>query len=203
MQQGQVSIWVPIIVGAIGFIGVVAGQLVNAWREDRRWKREQEREELRWKRQREADDVKYFHESGLDWREKRIELYGDYLNSVRIFEEHLGKFWFSTAEALDEHQKEEYAIWQDVERAARRVEFVASDDGLALLHEFRDKMKLSARLLAAQHNTECNCVARGVERLRKKYSDCQAYDRKFVNCMRAELGATAQMARYAPSELQT
>lgn len=45
MQSGQVSVWVPIIVGVIGLIGVIAGQLVNAWREDRRWKREREREE--------------------------------------------------------------------------------------------------------------------------------------------------------------
>ena len=43
MQSGQVSIWVPIVVGIIGLIGIVAGQLVNAWREDRRWRREQER----------------------------------------------------------------------------------------------------------------------------------------------------------------
>lgn len=51
MQSAQVSVWVPIAVGVIGVLGVISGQLINAWREDRRWKREQEREELRWQRE--------------------------------------------------------------------------------------------------------------------------------------------------------
>jgi hypothetical protein len=42
MQTPQVSIWVPIIVGIIGLVSVVAGQLINAWREDRRLKRERD-----------------------------------------------------------------------------------------------------------------------------------------------------------------
>jgi hypothetical protein len=187
MQLSQVSIWVPIIVGAIGFIGVVAGQLVNAWREDRRWKRDQEREEFRWKRQCEADDVKYAHESALDWQNKRIELYGEYLRAVRILGDHLRKSWFSTTEALDKHCKEEWVIWQEVEHVARQVEFVASDGGLALLYEFRDKMK-PLQLLASAHNLECDCIARSVERLRKKCADCQEYTRRIVKVMRAELG---------------
>jgi hypothetical protein len=37
MGTQQVSIWVPIVVGVIGCVGIIAGQLVNAWREDRRW----------------------------------------------------------------------------------------------------------------------------------------------------------------------
>lgn len=33
MQSGQVSVWVPIVVGLIGVLGVIAGQLVTTWRE--------------------------------------------------------------------------------------------------------------------------------------------------------------------------
>ncbi|MFE3002673.1 hypothetical protein ACFXG4_47875 [Nocardia sp. NPDC059246] len=32
---GQVSVWVPIVVAALGFIGVLGAQLIAAWREDR------------------------------------------------------------------------------------------------------------------------------------------------------------------------
>jgi hypothetical protein len=33
MQSGQVSVWVPIAVGFIGVLGVIAGQLVTTWRD--------------------------------------------------------------------------------------------------------------------------------------------------------------------------
>lgn len=49
MLNAQVSVWVPIVVGVIGLLGVVAGQLINTWREDRLWRRELDREEVRWR----------------------------------------------------------------------------------------------------------------------------------------------------------
>ncbi|MDI5979851.1 hypothetical protein [Amycolatopsis magusensis] len=58
MQSGQVSVWVPIVVGVIGLVGVIAGQLVSAWREDRRWRREQVREDMRWARENKRESVK-------------------------------------------------------------------------------------------------------------------------------------------------
>ncbi|QUQ69749.1 hypothetical protein [Kutzneria sp. CA-103260] len=55
MQSGQVSIWVPILVGLIGVLGVVLGQLVTAWRERSREASASRR----------ADDIY--------WRDKRLE----------------------------------------------------------------------------------------------------------------------------------
>jgi hypothetical protein len=83
MQTGQVSIWVPIAVGIIGLIGIVAGQLVNAWREDRRWKRDQQRDELRWQQERDKELAKLAHDSVLDWRDRRLSTYVEYLNSLQ------------------------------------------------------------------------------------------------------------------------
>jgi hypothetical protein len=37
-----VSVWVPIGVAGVGFIGVLASQWIGSWREDRRWRRERE-----------------------------------------------------------------------------------------------------------------------------------------------------------------
>ncbi|SFB45681.1 hypothetical protein SAMN05216266_11285 [Amycolatopsis marina] len=53
--MSQVPVWVPIVVAALGFVGVVTSQLIAGWREDRRWRREAEREDLRWRRERQRD----------------------------------------------------------------------------------------------------------------------------------------------------
>ncbi|MGV9664378.1 hypothetical protein [Nocardia niigatensis] len=42
---GQVSVWVPIVVAALGFVGVLGAQLIAAWREDRRWRRDSARQD--------------------------------------------------------------------------------------------------------------------------------------------------------------
>lgn len=75
MKDGQVSVWVPIIVGVIGFLGVIAGQLINAWRE-------QKREELRWKRESQRESMKLRHENVAQWRETRLSAYTTLLDSV-------------------------------------------------------------------------------------------------------------------------
>lgn len=44
MQSGQVSIWVPVGVAILGIVGIVIGQLINAWREERRLDRDVQRD---------------------------------------------------------------------------------------------------------------------------------------------------------------
>ncbi|WP_156213034.1 hypothetical protein [Lentzea aerocolonigenes] len=83
MGAGQVSIWVPLVVGVIGLAGVICGQLINAWREDRRWKREQEREDLRWQREQEKNDTEREHRNMLDWRDRKIEIYSELLGAFK------------------------------------------------------------------------------------------------------------------------
>ncbi|MDI5977669.1 hypothetical protein [Amycolatopsis magusensis] len=53
MSSAQVPLWVPILVGLLGVAGVVTAQVITTLREERRWRREQQREDLRWERQRE------------------------------------------------------------------------------------------------------------------------------------------------------
>lgn len=40
-----VSVWVPLGVAAVGLAGVIAAQLIAAWRDDSRWRRDRERHE--------------------------------------------------------------------------------------------------------------------------------------------------------------
>lgn len=77
MPAGQVPVWIPIVVGVIGVAGVLAGQFIGAWREDKRWTREWEREKARW--QREDND---------HWKEVRLDYYIKYIrimNNMVIF----------------------------------------------------------------------------------------------------------------------
>jgi hypothetical protein len=51
-MSSSVPLWVTIAVAFVGFAGVLGAQFIAAWREDRRWRREQEREDKRWERER-------------------------------------------------------------------------------------------------------------------------------------------------------
>lgn len=48
-------------------VGVISGQLVSAWREQRR-------EEIRWRREREKEELQRRREDYLHWRNKRLEV---------------------------------------------------------------------------------------------------------------------------------
>ena len=80
MQNTQVSIWIPIIVGVIGLIGVISGQLVNAWREDRRWRRDQAREV-------ERERIRLLHASIESLRDTRLMVYGELLDHLNVLVE--------------------------------------------------------------------------------------------------------------------
>jgi hypothetical protein len=81
---------VPVVVAVLGIVGIISGQLVNAWREDRRWRRELEREDLRWQRERERDherqeiersreDLRHAQDARIEWRLQRFETYKQFL----------------------------------------------------------------------------------------------------------------------------
>ncbi|MEU4520502.1 hypothetical protein AB0F52_17620 [Amycolatopsis sp. NPDC024027] len=89
MPSGQVSVRVPIVVGIIGLVGVVAGQLINSRREDRRWEREAAREELRHRRETERLAAERAHAIALHWSQERKDAYagllketGEYLSAL-------------------------------------------------------------------------------------------------------------------------
>lgn len=83
----------------LGVIGVVVGQLVNAWREDRRWSREVAREDLRWKREQERLQAEREHELKAYWRNERLRLYSSFSG--------LAQSWANLLQdAIDDLQKD-------------------------------------------------------------------------------------------------
>jgi hypothetical protein len=85
MLTGQVSVWVPIVVGLIGVVGVVAGQSINAWREHRN-------EEIRWAREKQRD----VRQDQLAWRDKRLRIAVDFLITLNIWRELAVGMWHET-----------------------------------------------------------------------------------------------------------
>ena len=85
MLTGQVSVWVPIVVGLIGVAGVVAGQVINAWRERRN-------EEIRWAREKQRDA----HQDRLVWREKRLKIAVEFLITLNVWRELAVDVWHET-----------------------------------------------------------------------------------------------------------
>ncbi|WP_440100316.1 hypothetical protein [Streptosporangium sp. H16] len=91
MASGQVSVWVPIAVAVLGIFGVITGQLVSAWREDRRWQRELAREDLRWEREQVREGDKRSHEAQLRWGEERLSVYVDFAKVMGEWKEILNE----------------------------------------------------------------------------------------------------------------
>jgi hypothetical protein len=70
------------MVAALGIIGIVAGQLINAHREDKRWRREQAREDLRWKRESDRRTEDRAHDTARYWRDERVRVFSAFLAAI-------------------------------------------------------------------------------------------------------------------------
>ncbi|PKV90303.1 hypothetical protein ATK30_1047 [Amycolatopsis echigonensis] len=131
--------WVPIVVGMIGLVGVVAGQLVNAWREDRRWRREQEREDVRWARESKRESVK------LD-RDTKILIFGELLQSLNRAHSLLDRIREASGkEALKGITSEYLNNVHKIRAKAAEVQLICSPD----MHRFFSKGMSDMWLLPA------------------------------------------------------
>lgn len=205
MQASQVSIWVPIVVGIIGLVGIVAGQLVNAWREDRRWRREREREELRWKREAEAEAVKRAHDSLIDWRNRRISTYGEYLESIHGLIKMATKATMhsATIDGINSFTREYHECEKIYNDIGERVRLLASDEIVFIMKYNALTMQLPVPvtvhvpkpvlmvpLTAEEARVEAEDDMRKIRKeLQEHVTHAWAYYHDLTNQMRADLGA--------------
>lgn len=151
MQSGQVSWWVPIIVGLLGIAGIAIGQIINTrkedtrWerekiREEERWRRETEREERRWERERARDEIRIRTEkeierarqmsaARLEWRTERLTAYTTYMASVRAFDQGYGVAYI-VFDHVDRHTAKDGddVRLRTVEEAALGISMLAGSD---------------------------------------------------------------------------
>lgn len=131
MQTGQVSVWVPIIVGVLGLVGIVAAQFVNAWREDRRWKREQEREDVRWQRELDKHSIERRTADLAHWRDKKFETYSallKYMKTWSLFLFETVRDWHDKESSLPEEVKATcHQYFEDSYDYRNEVELIATD----------------------------------------------------------------------------
>ncbi|HWD00857.1 MAG TPA: hypothetical protein VG674_00085 [Amycolatopsis sp.] len=190
MQSGQVSVWVPIVVGVIGLLGVVAGQLVNAWRE-------RKREELRWRRERHTESIKLNHEHAAQWRETKIKIYRELLESLRKAESVLYTMLHPNDEGLilpqgAVYQYEEPELLPDVYRDAINAAMAIVEDAkLVCSEEFFDVLgtdQLPILLFTIEmatgpvdQSSKMDLLSRGLHKL-------QEFRAIFLEAARKELG---------------
>jgi hypothetical protein len=194
-------------------VGIVAGQLVNAWREDRRWRREQEREDLRWKREAEKEAAKRAHDSLIDWRARRISTYGEYLESIHVLITMATRaFTHSrTTDAIDSFTKEyqeNEKIYYDI---GQRVRLLTSDEIVAIMKYNALTMQLPvpvtvrfpkavlAPLTPEEARVEAEAEMRKIRKeLQKHVPRAWAYYHELTDQMRADLGAAPLPRDEAP-----
>ncbi|MET9259617.1 hypothetical protein [Amycolatopsis sp. NPDC004079] len=152
MQSGQVSVWVPIVVGVLGLVGVIAGQLVNAWREDRRWHRELEREDVRWERENKRESAK------LD-RDTKILIFGQLLQALNRAHSLLERLRDASGRESTKNATSEYlGNVNDIREKAAEVQLICS----AGMHRFFSEGMSDMWLLPAMmHGVDVNSPRTG------------------------------------------
>lgn len=191
MTSGQVPLWVPLAVGALGIIGVVVGQLINARLENRRWIREREREDLRWERERGKDREGRVHDARMQWREHRASIYGDFLVAFDVFHvaatdrAHL-LYTFATSGASEPGNEFDQFNYDRLEELATSLAAASAPVDLAATKEVRE---------AAVHMVAASGAARMSVRPDAQLHEIDTgmfflYEAKeqFLTCARRELG---------------
>ncbi|MEV7092828.1 hypothetical protein AB0M80_08260 [Amycolatopsis sp. NPDC051045] len=88
-SSSSVPTWVPIVVAILGILGIIAGQVVNSWKEERRWKRELAREDVRWQREQERHSEQHRHDKQQKNRELQMQIYADLVATMTKIETNL------------------------------------------------------------------------------------------------------------------
>jgi hypothetical protein len=179
MSSGQVPLWVPVVVGLLGLVGVLGAQVVAGRREDRRWRRDTEREEVRWKRERERErDARSY--------EGRAQAYAEVIGAIEAFDWVL----YQARQVVRSGQKLSDELATDVRRVTSQarnalggVNVYAPERIRAMLREsMLRRSSLSIALLANEHG----------ETQQRMWHDGQQEYRIMRNAMRRDLGLDAE-----------
>lgn len=97
----EVSPWLPLAVAALGILGVITGQIIHSWRENRRV-----REQIR-------------HDMLKHWRDQRIEVYSNFFAAVQDWCEVASKVTLNNI--ADPTSTAALALWDRCETNRKRA----------------------------------------------------------------------------------
>jgi hypothetical protein len=175
-----VPLWVTVLIAFVGFVGVLSAQFIAAWREDRRWRREQEREELRWRRERQRE---------LDNRDfdGRKEAYAQAISAVEASD------WltYPVIKSLrrDPHLTEEELV--DVRRAREELRHSLGQVNLHAPQRFNELLR-GAMLPRSDLALEIMAGERDREKIETLWDQSQTGYRVMRMEMRRDLGLDAE-----------
>lgn len=202
MQAGQVSVWVPIVVGLLGVVGVIAGQFVSAWREDQRWKRELKREDIRWER----DMLKSHEQHRLDNDQKiralRLDTYSEFLVVMAKIESNLMSNIGTPAAAQEELQRLHSQNLDLVDNAAQllaKIQMISTGEvvhGATLLKESVDHK--TYHLMSMKRNV--HGVVDQEDACDRVFGEFNRNHDRFIKAAQVELESTQTRVTYLQTE---
>lgn len=172
----------PIVVGIIGLVGVVTGQLINSRREDRRWEREAAREELRHRRESERLAAERADAIAMHWLQERKDTYAGLLKET---EEYLGAL-LKYVEALERKDPADEFQANMSQRRHAAASFQAAVDILA-----SPRLRAATDdLMRATVGAHITVASHGVDGQSRSIALTEAHRAKeaFLSNVRAELG---------------
>ncbi len=171
--------WVPIVVAALGFIGVVTAQLIAGWREDRRWRREQQREDQRWQRERQRDGEQRRYEG-------RAAGYAEVIGAIESFDFVL----YQAMRVRERGERLEEQLQQDLRASSAQLR---ASLGPVNLHA-PEKVRTMLPGATLPRSRLCSALLAGVqpERHRELWREGQLGYRRMRAEMRGDLGLDAE-----------
>jgi hypothetical protein len=181
-NSNQVSIWIPILVGILGIIGVIAGQMVNVVREGRQWTREQEKEK-----------IKLDHSDTLDWRKIRLASYSKFLAITKDGSHKLAlsSLYINSREGLDEARQYASELTEKIEELAAEISLLGSPETAILVDEYEDQIssiRLELWAIGYADETSKQKIDAARDKIIRHSDDAHDLTAKIRVAFRADLG---------------
>jgi hypothetical protein len=193
---GQTSIWVPIVVGAIGLAGVLAAQLIASVRAKNERKAVERRDEIQWRRQREEREEAFAREDRYRSHAERSAAYAALGLAIDRWIDQLG-----TAQAYwrTRHGPPELDSVDEMVRSQRQTEDAGALVMLLAPKAIRDAYQSAWAALLRAHIVSIHRVAseETVENLHKAF---EAPCEQLLVQLRLDLGVDPDEAETAPAE---
>jgi hypothetical protein len=181
VSSSQVPLWVTLLIALLGLMGVLSAQLIAAWREDRRWRREQEREDHRWKRERrrELDNRDY---------EGRQTAYAQVVAAIEAFD----FLTYPAMSAIRNDRKITDEIVADVRQARDELRQCLGPINLYAPQRFNELLRAAALPRSRLAMDVYGGVNRDRDHVEKLWNAGQAAYREIRVHMRQDLGLDAE-----------